>query len=232
MGTITASTVISKAQIILQDTTGVRWPSDTELLGWLNDGQREVMVFKPNANVKNIAVQLVAGTKQSLPTDGVQLIDVVRNMGTDGATAGRAIRIVMREILDAQLPEWHSATANATTKHYIYSVLDPKNYYVYPPQPSSSRGYVELIYGAVPTDATINGTIQIDDIYQNVLVDYILYRAYSKDTEYAADANRAAAHQQAYLASLTGKMKIEGAVNPNVTAPANPNTIRPAVAQQ
>ncbi len=223
MGTIIARAVIEKAQIILQDTTGVRWPSDTELLGWLNDGQREVMVFKPNTNVKNIAIKLATGTKQSLPSDGVQLIDVVRNMGTDGQTPGRAVRIALREILDAQVPNWHSSTAAAEAKHYMYSVLDPKNFYVYPPQPSSGQGYVELVYGATPADATINGAITLDDIYQNVLVDYILYRAYSKDTEYAADQNRAAAHQNAYIASLTGKAKMEGAVNPNATAPANPN---------
>ena len=228
MGTILASTVIGKAQIILQDTTGVRWPSDTELLGWLNDGQREVMVFKPNANVKNIAIKLAGGTKQALPTDGVQLIDVVRNMGTDGQTPGRAIRIVMREILDAQVPDWHSSTPNATTKHYMYSVLDPKNFYVYPPQPASNQGYAELVYGAVPADATINGAISIDDIYQNVLIDYILYRAYSKDTEYAADEGRAGKHQAAYIASLTGKAKAEIGVNPNATAPANPNVLSTA----
>ena len=60
-------------------------------------------------------------------------------------------------------------------------------------------------------------------IYQNVLIDYILYRAYSKDTEYTADQNRAAAHQSAYLAALNGKAKVEAGTNPNITAPANPN---------
>lgn len=223
MGTIIARAVIEKAQIILQDTTGVRWPSDTELLGWLNDGQREVMVFKPNANVKNVAVKLTTGTKQQLPADGVQLIDVVRNMGLDGNTPGRAIRIVMREVLDAQVPNWHSATPAAESKHYTYTLLDPKTFYVYPPQPSSGQGYAELVYGATPVDATINGAITLDDIYQNVLVDYILYRAYSKDTEYAADQNRADKHQAAYIAALTGKAKVEVGVNPNSTAPANPN---------
>jgi hypothetical protein len=223
MGTIIANSVIEKAQTILQDTTGVRWPVANELLGWLNDGQREVVILKPNSHVKNIAVRLAAGTKQSLPSDGVQLIDVVRNMGTDGNTPGRAVRIVMREILDAQVPNWHSATAAADAKHYVYSLLDPKNFYVYPPQPAANQGYVEMVYGAAPADATLNGPITLDDIYQNVLVDYILYRAYSKDTEYAADQNRAATHQNAYIAALTGKAKVEVGANPNSMAPANPN---------
>lgn len=222
MSTITAQSVVNKVQVILQDTTGVRWP-DSELLDWLNDGQREIVLYKPNAFIKNLAVRMAGGTKQSLPADGVQLIDVVRNMGTNGTTPGRAVRITMREVLDSQLPDWHSETPNSVVKHYVYSLLDPKNFYVYPPQPAAGQGYIELVYGASPADTTLVGTITLDDIYQNVLVDYILYRAYSKDTEYAADQNRAAAHQNAYIAALTGKAKVEVGANPNSMAPANPN---------
>lgn len=220
--TISVSSVITKAQTIIQDATGVRWPSD-ELLGWLNDGQREILIYKPSANAKNVSVKLTTGTKQSLPADGLQLLDVIRNTGTDGNTPGRAIRITMREILDAQLPDWHSSTANATVKHYTYSPLTPKVFYVYPPQPSTNQGYVEMAYGALPADATLNGNINVDDIYQTVLIDYILYRAYSKDTEYAADPQRASAHQAAYLATLTGRTAVEVGADPNATAPANPN---------
>lgn len=222
MGTITAQEIINKVQIQLQDTTGIRWPDSTELLGWLNDGQREVLVFKPNANVVNASVQLVAGTKQALPADGIQLIDVVRNMGSNGTTPGNAIRIAMREILDAQAPNWHTETPSATTKHYMYTPLDPKRFYVYPP--SNAAGHVELVYSAIPAKvAALNNTITIDDIYSNVLVDYVLYRAYSKDTDYAANPARASACQAAYTASLTGKTQAEVIVNPNTTAPANPN---------
>lgn len=220
MGTIIASTIIDKAQTILQDTTGIRWPDD-ELLGWLNDGQREIVIYKPNASVKNQSVALAAGTKQTIPADGVQLIDIPRNMG-NGSTPGRSIRITMREVLDAQVPNWHALAQTTEIKHYTYTPLDPKTYYVYPPAVAGTQ--VEMIYAAAPTNVGSSGSaITIDDIYQTVLLDYVLYRAYSKDTEYAADVNRAAAHQNAYLAALGGKAKVEAAVNPNATAPANPN---------
>lgn len=223
MGTIIASSVIAKAQIILQDVAGVRWPSDTELLGWLNDGQREVAVFKPNAYVKHSATQLAPGTRQAVPADCISLVDVVRNMGTNGTTPGRAIRVSYREVMDAQVPNWHAATPRAEVRHFMYSALDPKVFWVYPPQPDTAPGFVEIVYGAVPVTATFSGPIQIDDIYQNVLVDYILYRAFSKDTEAAAEVQRAATYQAAYMAALTGKARLEAALNPNTTAPANVN---------
>lgn len=226
MGTITTASIIQKAQTLLLDATGVRWPS-SELLGWLNDGQREIVVFKPNASIKHQSVKLVAGTRQSLPSDGVQLIDIPCNMGSDGATPGRAIRLAMREVFDAQVPTWHSDTPDLTVNHYMYSVLDPKTFYVYPPQPSYAQTYVDVAYAYVPQEATLSGAITVDDIYQPMLLDYMLYRAFSKDSEFG-DANRASAHQQAYLAALTGKARVEGATNPNVSAPANIMTPNPA----
>lgn len=222
MGTLTVLSILSRASILLQDTTNVRWPQD-ELLGWLNDGQREVVIYKPNASTKNVAFQLAAGTKQSLPSDGVSLIDIVRNMGTTGTTPGRSVRIVMREILDAQVPDWHSATPDAWVKHFVYTPLDPRTFYVYPPQPAVTRGYVESVYSCAPADAVLGGAITLDDIYQPVLLDYVLFRAYSKDVEYAADSARVQSYQNSYLATLSGKAKGEATTNPNATAPANPN---------
>lgn len=224
MATLT-QTLINRARTILQDAEGTRWP-DIELLGWINDGQREAILVKPSANARNLSVRLVQGTRQSLPADGVQLIDVVRNMGAAGTDPGKAVRIVLREVLDAQVPDWHSETPASSIKHYVYSVLDPQTFYVYPP--SNGLGYVELVYGALPADVTIQGSISLGDIYANALLDYVLYRAYSKDSEFSADQNRAAIYQSAFISALVGKSKVEAGTNPNSTAPANisvtPNT--------
>lgn len=222
MGTITTASIIAKAGKLLQDTTGVRWDS-TELLGWLNSGQREMLIYKPNANVKAQAVKLAAGTRQELPSDAVQLIDVTRNMGTDGVTPGRAIRQTERETLDATRPTWHSDTPSAVVKHFIFNQLDPKAFYSYPPQPATGQGYVEMVYGAVPVDATANGAITVDDIYETILLDYMLYRAFSKDSEYA-DQPKADKHFNVFVAALTGKARVEGGANPNTRAPAATKT--------
>lgn len=221
MATITVSSVLARCAVLLQDPTNIRWPQ-AELLDWLNDGQREIALYKPNAFVKNQSKQLSAGTKQALPADGVSLIDVVRNMGTNGTTPGNAIRAVAREILDSQTPGWHASTAAAAAKHFVYSVLDPKNFYVYPP--NDGNGHVEIIYVAAPADATLVSTITLDDIFVTALVNYILYRAYSKDAEFAANASAAAAYYQAFQGNLAGKAGAEAGTNPNAALmPFNPN---------
>jgi len=216
MATITGTNIVTRASIILQDTTGVRWPQTDELLLWLNDGQREIVLRKPQAYAQNAVVALVQGTKQSIPDAGIQLLDVIRNMGTGGATPGRAITRIDRQILDEQRPNWHAETASAETKHYMFDPRDPKHFYVYPPQ-HATPGQVEEVYASSPTDlSALASTITLDDIYSGVLLDYLLYRAYSKDADLTPSApQRAVAHYNSFLASLDAKGQIEMMVNPN-----------------
>lgn len=215
-----ASDIILSVGNSLQDAQFVRWTID-ELLGYLNQGQVEVALYKPNASVTSIAYQLTQGSKQTLPSGGLSLIDVVRNMGTDGATPGAAIRVVSRGVLDAQIPGWHlSSAANTVVKHYTYTPLDPLHYYVYPPQPGSGRQFVELVYSSQPGDVAANGglmptgTINIPDIYGPALYNYVMFRAYSKDAEYAADANLAQVYYGAFQQQLLGKVTAEKVTMP------------------
>jgi len=225
MATIQVNNLIDRAANIAQDTTFIRWPQ-AEWLGWANDAQREVVLLKPQASVKNEAFSLSANsTKQTLPASGIQLLDVPRNMGSNGSTPGGAIRITTREVLDAQVPTWHSdANVAGSIKHYCFDPRDPKTFYVYPKAPSGAW-YVECIYAANPTDCSLGGVIQIDDIYANAILNLMLHRAYSKDAEYAQNGQLATAYYQAAMQSLGVKTQNEVATNPNNTL-GNPNVVK------
>lgn len=209
MATITVANILDKAEVVLQDTTNIRWPV-AELIGWLNDGQREIVAFRPDAFNKTSVVTFAAGTKQSLPADGYQLINVVRNMGAGGATPGTAVRKVPQELLDAQVPGWHASTPSATPLHYMYDLRTPRIYYVYPPVTGTVQ--MEIVYSAAPTELTqVSDTIAIDDIYANVLLDYVLYRAYSKDFELTGNQARADYHYSKFETSLGKKAGADSA---------------------
>lgn len=226
MGTIAVRDIIRKARIILQDEDAVRWP-DTEMLGWVNDGQREIVLLKPNAHSKTVTIALSPGTRQTLPDECILLLDVVRNMGTDGQTPSRAIRIALREMLDAQVPDWHSSRPDreARVKHYLYSPeMDAKTFFVWPPQPEPPEQtmQVEVMYSASPPEVQIDGAIAISDPYSGLLLDYVLYRANAKDAEHSPVAQLAAAWRETFLSSLSGKNHADTAANPNHAAPAAP----------
>lgn len=220
--TISASSVIRRAVDTIQDNTSIRWPV-SELVRYLNDGQREVVLYRPDAMVTNAAITLVAGPKQSLPTNGSKLIDIIRN--TTGTK--RSVRSTNRTILDTQAPNWYNLTGVTEVLHYTYDPRDPKVFYVYPPAAASGAS-LEVVYSAYPTDivepadgalyTAVTGSISLPDIYGNVLGDYILYRAYTKDSEYAGNAQRAQAHYAAFQGALSTEMSGTVGVAPKVGA--------------
>lgn len=213
MGTITAQSVINKAAIQLTDIGNTRW-TRAELLDWLNQGQKQIVVMSPSATNKVSVVQLVAGTRQSIPSDGWTLLELIRYMGTNGSTPGRAIRVTSRELIDSFNPDWHSDAKSAVPKHYIFDAQDQTVFYVYPP--NNGQGYVQLNYSPVPPMITSESTaIYVSDTFEPPLLDYILYRACSKDAEYAPGLQLAAGYLQTFMAAMQIKQTSELANNPN-----------------
>jgi hypothetical protein len=215
---IAAQSVIRRCVETLQDNTSIRWPVN-ELVRYLNDGQREVVLYRPDAMVTNATITCVSGSKQSLPANGAKLIEVVRN----AAGTRRAVRMVNREILDAQTPNWHNLAGAAEVLHFMYDPRDPRVFYVYPPATTSAQ--LDIVYAAYPADiaepadgalyTAVTGNISLPDIYGNVLQDYILYRAYMKDSEYAGNGQRATSHYAAFANALGIEIKATVAAMPN-----------------
>lgn len=212
MATITAQQVIDRASTILQDTTNTRWP-EPELLGWLNDGQREVVLAKPDASAQVGPVQLEAGTQQAIPAKGLHLLDVIRNVAADGAP-GKAVRLTERRQLDDQIPDWHMQAQKPAVQHFIFDERDPKHFWVYPP--SDGSGKLDVMYSAAPADVDATDALSIDDVYANALLDYILYRAYMKDADYAANDARATNQYQRFMQALGILDTTESKNNPYV----------------
>jgi hypothetical protein len=200
--TTLASAIVGKASILLLDVANIRW-SQAELLSYLCDGQREAASLKPNIYTKFAPVTLVPGARQSMPADAKELKSISRNVN------GVAVRPVNRDLMDAHMANWYTAKASATVQHSMYALSDPLTFFVYPPQPATLNGSVEMTYYAVPADVTLTAAILIPDTYAPALLDYILYRAFSKDTEFAANLEVAQSHLTAFVESLTGKSTVE-----------------------
>jgi hypothetical protein len=193
LGTILASAIVTQASTIAQDAGATRW-SAAEWLDWLNAGVREICTFT-DAGVVIGNISLVAGTKQSLPTGAIFLQDIIRNMGVGGATAAETVRSTTRAHLDAYNPGWQTATSTLVVKNYAYDPKSPRTFWVYPPMSGATT--VEAQYVALPAAVTSGQAIPIDDRYANPILDYMLYRAFSKDVEIAGLLSRAAVHYAA-----------------------------------
>lgn len=191
---LTAQNIIDRASMIIQDLTNVRWPL-TELTNWLNDSRRELAVVRPDIYSIVATKTLDAGAKQSLPGDGLRLMDVPRN------TSGAAITVTQRGFLDQQNPSWYQMPASATVKHFMVDERSPATFWVYPP--AANGASVEMIYQKAPTDYAVTDPLSAyEELYGGAMVDFICYRAFSKDSEYAGNAQRAVAHYQQFVNAL------------------------------
>lgn len=227
-----AKEVFTRVQLILQDKTAVRW-SIRELRLWANDGLREIVSMKPSANPRTVILSLAAGTKQEIPNSAIALIRVIRNMSnaTTNAIGRAAIITVPREVMDSQSPDWHDPDVYPPEKRVTHAVYDPedqRHFYVWPP--NNGDGYVEALVSRYPNEIpsasppekldSYTSVVDLQDIYINALIDYVLYRAYLKDNDVSGNPERAMAHYTAMANSLGVKVKNELGSNPNTTAAA------------
>lgn len=211
--------IVDRAARTVMDPDTVRWPG-AEWLLWINDGQKQIALHRPDANPKNAIVTLGVGTKQTIPADGSRLLRVVRNRAgtTEASAGGRAIREMSREALDNELPEWHSTQDSGAILQYTFDNIDPKHYYVYPGVKAASTRHVEIVYLAIPADVPdLNTMLDLGDEWRAPLVDYCLFRGYAKDADYAGNMQRAAAYLAAFGNDLGVKLNINfaAALPPN-----------------
>lgn len=221
--TITASSIIQRATDLLQDQTSVRWTAD-ELVRWLNDAQRAIVKVRPDSMNTTRTMTLAAGSRQDLDAGALtplpaKLIEITRNMAAT-STKG-AVRLVPRQILDAQIPGWHNLTGSVNIAHYMFDARDPTAFYVYPP--ATALAQLEVMYAAYPTDITapgpgttyaaVTGNVSLPDIYADDLLNLVMFRALSKDAEFG-NAERAAGYLNIVTASLGAEIAATLAVAP------------------
>lgn len=202
--------ILNRASALLNDEEHVRW-EESELLEWLNDGQR-VIARGPStdAYVLRTTISAVAGTVQRLPTNGIRLIDVVRN-----TSDGTAIHESDYATMDMLRDSWrnYEPAVGETAEVFFYDDRNPKEFEVYPKQ--SGGESIEIVYNAQPGDTIVGGNIIIDDMYADSLIDYIAYRGFSKDTEDASgELGRATAFYRAFLIGLGQKDATDAVIEP------------------
>lgn len=224
MATVKVVDLILRARTLLQDTTSVRWAL-SELQSSLNDGYRETLNFRPDSNTLTGTFTCAAGPRQVLTTgfaNASRLVSVVRNVAT--MSNKYSVRLVDKRVLDDQRKGWYTETPTVSIEEYVFDARQPREFLVYPPATTAAQ--LEVLYAQVPTPHTLTDeqlgnlatteVIRIDDTFANALLDYMLYRAYVKDSEQQTNAARAVAHYQAFQNSLGVSAQVNAASQPGV----------------
>jgi hypothetical protein len=226
VSTIKVIDVIQRVEDVIQDEN-VRWPR-VELQNWINEAYLQIVLLRPDSNAISGSFSCAAGTKQTLTAGGsagfdsaLRLLDVVRNLAA--SSTKKVVRLISRSVLDDQRPSWHAETGTLNIQNFTFDPRRPKEFYVFPPALTTTE--IEVVYADAPsshtlTEAQLNPiggsteTINLDDIYLSSIIDWVLYRSYSKDAEYAANADRAMAHNQAFFNGIGAKTQSDVGSSP------------------
>jgi hypothetical protein len=171
---INAQAVLDAARVTLLDAAKRTWP-DAELLDYLNEGLRASCGIKADIYTSEEYIQLVAGTLQTIPDNGTSLIRISDNRN------GRIVTQVDFDLLQESNRFWPAGTLETTVENYAADPRDPRRFIVSPP--NDGRGQVRMLWATPPDEITLGTTeMPVSDIYQPPLIDYVLYRAYSKNS--------------------------------------------------
>jgi len=221
MATTKVTEIMRRVVRVLNDNQSVRWQL-LELQDWLNDAYVAIINERPDANVTVATITLAAGSKQSLTTlvpTATTLIDITRNMAASSLKL--PIFRIDREVLDQFIPNWHNVSQSVDVQNWVHDLLTPKEFFVYPPATSAAQ--VEIATSSVPTKHTLTEeqlapyastaeVIKVDDTYANAIVDYVLYRAFLKDSE-TANAASVALHLGEFNRQIGAKAQVDVGVS-------------------
>jgi hypothetical protein len=212
MGTLTTTNLTASLRITLLDPTAVTW-SNADFLVFANEAQRAACGLRPDLYTKREAIDLVAGTLQSLPAGGTVLLRLEHNIAS-----GRPCRLVDVSMLDNAARFWRAATPETDVQEWAIDTRDRKRFLTLPP--NDGDGSVMALYCAVPPAMADGGTITIDDVHEFALLEFMAYKAYSANTQRQDLAKASAAYERfkahlginaQSLAAITPKPGAQGA---------------------
>jgi hypothetical protein len=207
--TIAVGPLSDDVSATLLDRTRRTWTL-LELVAYLNEALTATAAVKPDMYPKKEFVALVAGTSQTVPSDGVALFDVVQN-----EVSGKTVTQVDAELLTEANRFWPAATRELDVEHFAFDPRSMMRFDVTPPNNGSGR--VEILYGAIPTAVTGSSGEELDvnASFEAPLKNYVFGKAYQKNSK-KQDLAKSTGFMNAWGALLGLKSKGQLAVAPKV----------------
>lgn len=229
----TGTEIMLLAGYVLNDEDSVRWTAP-ELCRWINDACSAIVLVRPAAKSGSRVLTLAIGTLQSVPATAgspppLKLLDITRNLASDAdpRVGGRHITIIGSKALGAIAPYWHDPAKTpfkVEAKNFIFNEANPLEFFVYPG--NTGAGFVEAVCSEMPETLVVDDSqpedaissyssvIDLPAIYDPVVLDYVLYRAFSKDDS-GSQAGRAAAHYGQFANAMGITIQTARASSPN-----------------
>ena len=200
--------LLDRVSAELTDKQRTAWSLD-DLVHYYNSAIASIANYRPDIFATTTVFTCAAGTRQAMPSGAIKLIEVERNTG------GRKIRFFERGQLDDMDPEWMTGTGATEAEAYLHEAANPRAFWLYPGVAEGVK--VDLVLSALPDPVTVNSVnsgvvVQVDDTYLTPCMDWIIYRAYMRDSDDTANSARGQLHLQAFAQYLGVKIETDQAL--------------------
>jgi hypothetical protein len=190
-----------------------RWPL-ANLFEYIQQALESISVVRPELFTTTRSVRLQPGREQRIPEDFSQLLDVSANTNEQG----QATTPVLPGSYNLLRNFYQRSCADGSGEVTSFSVdaSSPRTFYVNPPADEYPAQFVQL-RGQLKVEPIASVAINLDfpggDIakYYNAILDWVLYRAFMKDTESQSSLARAVQHYKAFYQFLGIKEKVDRA---------------------
>lgn len=192
--------IVNRVARELIDKNFTRWTKETHLTN-LNDAISAILIIRPDLGRTTKTETVAAGQfKVTLPDTAYKLLSV-------NHADNYALQFVDIYRLNNNYPDWRTRTA-VTPLNWTRNDNDESCFFIFPAptaEISVEYDYADKVSVTnVDTDA-----FPLEDIYELMVFDYMMYRAYSKDGQNESEQSKASAHFQAFQLALTGKTQTD-----------------------
>lgn len=203
-----AGSLFSACAIELNDLEYVRW-TKADLADYLTDAIATMAALKPTLFTVFEPLRLAPGAVQTVPGEFTELVDIIYNLLPDG-TQGEPVN--PGSFTAARALGRPACTPAYGVGYVVRSyTVHPENdtyYYVDPPAPTvSPMPAVWALVRRAPnvitaeTDAVVMANTT-PETYRSVLLEWMLYRAFARDSESSDSFTKSQAHYKAFYQFL------------------------------
>ena len=193
-----------------------RW-TRADLAEYLNEALREIGAYRPEAFAVTDTYALSPGSLQQLPQNAV-LEAIVAN--PDGSPAVKSDDKLMKAFgaYARCIPKVRFVNGRPSYSVKSYAVDSDNNrlFYVSPPVPAGIAVSVKATVNTLENKYTLadwDAPVTIQDKFYNNIIDYMMARAYQKDTESQVSQRQAQTLLNLFYQIMGAKYKIDAARN-------------------
>lgn len=182
----------------LIDPSFTFWRQD-EHLNYLNDALAAILVVKPEVARTTEVLDIKAGlSRVSLPGEAYKLLSV-------NQVADIGVQFIEMAELDRLYPNWR--TMKDTPSNWTKYDDEDTSFWLFPVPDSDTT--VDVDYSRQLRVNAVTDRVPLNAIYEPMLMDFMLYRAYSKNAHSETSVVRANHHLRAFELLLKGKSSVD-----------------------